>query len=145
MSSFEQFSAEVVTPFSFEDQERHQMAMNEVMEIITLTSKDGQKFSGLHLNRDFPDTAPFIVMGGFLTSTIGPDSKYQAYQYAAAFPENQIFLFDIPAHGQSDGFTAGQKLEMVTTQGFSKVGRAMLEATRAKFPDTESFTALSGG
>lgn len=145
MSNLEQFSPEAIAPFTFEDQGRHKTAMGEVMEAITLASDQGQKFSGVHLNRDFPDTDPFIVMGGFLASTIGPDNKYQAYQYAAAFPENQIFLFDVPAHGKSDGFTTDQKIEMATTQGFSKVGRAMLEAIGTKFPDAEAFTSLSGG
>lgn len=53
MTEVAKYTAETAVPFKFDDPVRHEIAMREVAETLVFTSEEGQRFTGIHVNRDF--------------------------------------------------------------------------------------------
>lgn len=140
--SYERFCAANVDPLWFEDPERHDTAMRETIETVTLTGDGDQQFSGLHLNRDFSDKPAIVRLGAWFNDVTTPDLKYTAYQFAAANPENPVLLVDVPAHGTSDRLTPAQRREIVLTKQVSLVAASQASAARTRLADTSEIIVV---
>lgn len=133
------FTAEAVEPVWFSDAERHEIAMREVSEQVYFTSDSGQRFSGLHLNRDYAGiSTPIVQLGSFMGASKTPDNRYRAYQYAVAEPERQFVILDMPSHGSSDPMTDAQRQETFRSKKLSKIGQAQAEGVRRFMPEAGS-------
>jgi hypothetical protein len=104
----ERFSAGNVAPRFFEG-ERQAIALREASELITLNGEKGQRFSGLHFNRDFAGNLAIVSLRGMFEDVNDIGLRYTGYQIAAANPENPVLLINIPAHGDSDPLTVAQR------------------------------------
>lgn len=136
------FTAANTAPRQFEDPERHRIAMREAIETVILTGENGQKFSGLHLNRDFTDQPAIVRLGGWFEDVEGDGLKYTAYQYAAYNPENPVILIDMPAHGQSDSLTAPQRRQIVRTGKVSGVASSQALAASSRLEESEDVVVV---
>ncbi|MDB5164772.1 MAG: hypothetical protein JWL89_398 [Candidatus Saccharibacteria bacterium] len=130
----EEFTANAVSPVWYEDQARHQTAMRELTEPVTLISDDGQQFSGLHINRDFTDKSPVIRINSMFGAADRPDQQYIAYQWGAAYPDRGFVLIDLPSHGASDNLTETQIKEIKKEGTLKLVGKAHVEAVSNRIP-----------
>jgi pimeloyl-ACP methyl ester carboxylesterase len=135
------YDPENINPFWFEDPERHETAMREAVETLTLTADDGQQFSALHLNRDFSEQPAIVSFDAMFTGCNSPEQKYAAYQYAAANPDRAVLKIDMPAHGYSDALTDRQYKEITGAHTLGLIARSQAEALRRRLPDAEGIIA----
>lgn len=127
-----------VEPFWFHDPERHAVAMREATEPLTMEADDGQRFSGLYMNRDFTTEPAIVSPNAFMTASHTPEQMYRAYQYAAAFPEHPVLFVDMPSHGHSDNLTDAQWQEIMELCQLDGVAEAQAQAVRRQLPDAQA-------
>jgi pimeloyl-ACP methyl ester carboxylesterase len=142
MKSPEAYAPQNIEPFWFEDSERHDTAMREAVETLVLTTDDGQRFSALHLNRDFSEKPPIVSLNAMFTGCNSPEQKYKAYQYAAANPERPIVALDMPAHGYSDRLTDVQYWEIIGRSGLTAIGCSLAEVLRGRLEDAQEMVVV---
>lgn len=135
------YSPENVEPRQFADPERHQTAMREVAEPVLFAADDGQRFSGLHLNRDFSSNPIHVRLNSMFGDSSRADQQYIAYSLAAAFPDKQIVIVDQPSHGSSDNLTEAQAREIKTSGSLTLVGQAHVQALRNQIPNAGLISA----
>lgn len=138
----EDFSVEKSSSFWFEDPERHQTAMREAVETLVLTADDGQRFSALHLNRDFSEKPAIVSFDAMFTGCNSPEQKYAAYQYAAANPDRAVLKIDMPAHGYSDALTDRQYKEITDDHKLKGIAQSHAEALRRRLPEADDVIAV---
>lgn len=134
MITYTECSRQPVVPFQFEDEERHQVAIREVSEVLRFETDSGQGFSGLWANRGAGGTLR-VKLNAFAEASNNPEQQFIAYQNAAAAPEDEFVMMDLPSHGHSDNMTREQRREIATSGGFSLVGEAQAEALRNELPN----------
>lgn len=134
MLTYQEYPREVVVPLRFEDEERHQTAIREAGEVLRFEADNGQGFSGLYLNRG-ASKAVVLKLNAFAEASNNPEQQFIAYQNAAANPDKEFVMLDLPSHGYSDNMTSPQRKEIATTGGFSQVGEAQAEALRGRLPN----------
>ncbi|HVV67071.1 MAG TPA: hypothetical protein VHB72_03305 [Candidatus Saccharimonadales bacterium] len=139
MLTYEEHPREIVVPFRFEDEERHQIAIREAGEVLRFEADSGQGFSGLHLNRG-AGKAVVLKLNAFAEASNNPEQQFIAYQNAAANPDKEFVMLDLPSHGYSDNMTRPQRKEIAATGGFSQVGEAQAEALRNRLPNAAAAT-----
>ncbi|HET9098702.1 MAG TPA: alpha/beta hydrolase [Candidatus Saccharimonadales bacterium] len=127
------YSASKIAPL-WMNGDRHEDLMSELADERRFISFSGQHFSGLHVNRFFASSIPLVRLGSWLSASNTPEAKYTMYQFAAANPERQILLIDMPSHGSSDNLSAKQWAETVRFQKVSEIGKAQAEAVRSHIP-----------
>jgi hypothetical protein len=135
MVNAEEYASDRVEPFWFDNPERHATAMREAVETMILTADDGQRFSALHLNRDFSDRPPIVSIASMFSGCNSPEQKYSAYQYAAAHPDRGVLKIDMPANGYSDALTDDQYKEIMNSQTLTRIAKSQATALRSHLPE----------
>jgi len=137
----ETFSAQNTEPYRFADEARHEAALREADELVCLRNRN-QRFSGLHLNRDFSEGPVIVRVGSMNSASTTESQKYTAYQYAAAFPENPVISIDLPSHGGSDRHTIVQRAERLIKKSGSLTAHAEAKAVHAYLPNASEYIII---
>jgi len=137
------YAPENTYPFMFDDMERHATAMREVGEQVIFEGEEGQRYSGLHVNRDFESQPAIIRINSMFGDSGRIDQKYIAYQYAAAFPERPFVLLDLPSHGNSDNLTPAQSKAIKERADLGQVASSQVKAVGERLPGVQK-AALVG-
>lgn len=131
-----------ITPYWFEDPARHDLAMREVAETLVLIGENEQRFSAIHVNRDFTEKPPIISINAMFTGANSPEQKYAAYQFAALHPDRSVIKIDVPAHGYSDKLTHEQYREIIGKRTLTLVANSQFQAISTRLPDLKEIVAV---
>lgn len=137
----DRFSAALTVPIMFEG-ERQDIALREAQEVITMPGDDGQRFAGLHFNRDFESNPAIVRLGAMFDDIHSEDLRYIGYQLAAANPENPVLVMGLPAHGGSDALTDAQRREIRTDRGLTLVANSLVTAAGPRLGDGAELVAV---